>query len=152
MASQPAVYSRFFLLMTFDTKSHSETNFLNAVHGFHCTVAVLTRNLFFNVSLVIEKDVLRNIVDFYPGRWRLGMVVPVLFFDPGMIGNNIVMAIEAFIDRRYPRERGTGDVGMAKFALDRFYPSMNAVAEGYGLFRADVGCRWRVEKIEKCQQ
>jgi len=59
------------------------------------------------------------------------------------------MAIEAFVYRGYPRERGASDVGMAKFTLDPFYPRMNAMAEWYGLFRADVRCRWSVEVVEK---
>ena len=61
------------------------------------------------------------------------------------------MAIETFIHWRYPRERGTSDVGMAKFTLDRFYPRMNAMAERYGLFRANVLSRRSVEVIQKSE-
>jgi hypothetical protein len=137
--------------VAFDAKSHPETNPLDSIHGLHRPVTFLTFNLFLDMSLVVKQDMLRNIVDFYPGRWRLGVIIAVLFFYPRMIGDDIRVAVETLLYRGYAGKRGAIDIGMAVLALDRLYPGMHAMTERDGLLGSDVRCRRRIEKEQECQ-
>jgi len=79
--------------MTVNTKSHLEAVTLESVHGLHRTVAFLAGKIFSYVSLMIEQYVLRKIVYFLPWSRRLVVEVPVLFLNPGMIGNNVFVTV-----------------------------------------------------------
>jgi len=79
--------------MTINTKSHLEAVTLEPVHGLHRTVAFLAGKIFSYMSLMIEQYVLRKIVYFLPWSRRLVVEVPVLFLNPGMIGNNVFVTV-----------------------------------------------------------
>ena len=87
-------------------------------------MAFFTGNLFFNMSLVIKYDMLGQIVHFAPRRRRLRIVVIVFFSNHRMIGDDVVMAVQAFFHRRQTWMIGTRHVGMAIVAVDGFMPGM----------------------------
>jgi len=103
------------------------------------------------MKLVIKQHVFGHIIDFYPGRWCIGVKVFVFLLDPGMVGNNIFMAVQAFFHRRYSGMIGIGDEGVAILALDLFNTAVDIMAEWDRLFRSDTGLRRGIEKENKCR-
>ena len=110
-----------------------------------------TGNFIVNMTLVIKQHVFGHIIDFYPGRWCIGVKVFVFLLDPGMVGNNIFMAVQAFSHGRYSGMIGIGDEGVAVLALDLFHTAVDIMAEWDRLFRSDLGLRRGIEKENKCR-
>jgi hypothetical protein len=134
--------------MAINAESHLEAMTLESVHGLHRAVAFLTGKLFPYVTLMIEQYVLRKIVDLFPGCRRVVVEIPVLLLDPGMIGNYVFVAMQTLFHRRQSRMIGVAHVGMTVQTLDLLYANMQLMAEGYGLFRADVRSV-TIKKVEK---
>jgi hypothetical protein len=103
------------------------------------------------MPLMVEKNMLRDIVNLDPGRGGFGIEIVVLFFDFGMIGDDVFVTVKAFFHRRDARKAGTAYIGVAEFALNCLDTGMHPVAEGYRLLRTDVCSRWCV-KIEQKEQ
>ncbi len=141
MACQPAVEICIFLLMTLDTLTHAPYFLRQPLKVLHLTVTFSTGNFAIDVALVIEQHMFGHIIYFYPGRGCIGVKVFVFFFYPGMIGNNIFVAVQAFFDRRYSGIIGIRHVGVAVLALDLFHPAVNIVAERDGLLRSNGALR-----------
>jgi hypothetical protein len=99
MTCQPAVKVGLLLSVTINTESHFKTVTLEPVHGLHRAVALLTGNLLPYVALMIEQYVLRKVVHPLPWSGRLGVEIPVLFLDPGMIGNDVLVAVKTLFHR-----------------------------------------------------
>ena len=125
--------------MTVNAESHKETVFFEPVHGLHLAVAFLAGQFLFNVSFMVEKDKLWNIVDLDPRRWSVGVVIFVLLLNPRKLFYDVVVAIQAFLHRRNSGKFGAIHIGMAELALDILYTGVDPVAEWYGLLGADVG-------------
>ena len=70
-------------------------------------------------------------------------------FYPRVIGNDVIVAVQAFFDRRYTRVVGVPHVRVAVLTLNLFDPAVNVVAERNGLFRAEVCLGPAVENIKK---
>jgi len=104
MTGQPAIYVGLFFVMTRDAKAHLEIHVFEPVHGFHRTVTFLTGNLFFDMPLVIEKNMFRQIIDLSPRQRGPGIEIPVYLLNLGMIGDNVFMTVETLFHRRYPRK------------------------------------------------
>ena len=68
-----------------------------------------------------------------------------------MIGDNILVAIQAFLHRRQPGMNRAADIGVAELALYGFDTGMDPVAERDRLLRTDPGCRRHVKKVAKSQ-
>jgi len=134
--------------MAVNTESHLEAVTLESVHGLHRTVALLTGKVFPYVSLMIEQYMLRKIVHFLPRGGGLVVEVPVLFLNPGMVGNNVLVTVQALFHRWQSRVIGVAHIGVTVKALDLFYPNVQLVAERYRLFRAYIR-RITIEEIEK---
>lgn len=94
MTCQPAIQGGLFFPVTLDAKAHLKSCFFEPVHGFYCAVTSLALDLLFDVPLVIEKDMLREIIDFDPGDRYSVVEILVLFPDFRMIGDNIAMTVE----------------------------------------------------------
>jgi hypothetical protein len=139
VAGQPAAKVSLLLPVAVNAESHQETVFLKSVHGLHLTVALLAGQFLLDVSLMVEKDKLRNIVYLNPWRWSLGVVVFVFLLNPRKILDNVIMAVKTFLHRRNPRELRALHIGVAKLALNVFDPGVHPVTEWYGLLRTDVG-------------
>ncbi len=146
MACQPAVEVGIFLLVTLDALTHIPDFLRQALKVLHLTVTFAAGNFVVNMTLVIEQHVFGHIIDFYPGRRCIGVKVFVFLFYPGMFGNNIFMAVQAFFHRRYSGMIGIGHIGVAILALDLFNPAVDIMAERYRLLRPDTGLRRGIEK------
>ena len=94
MTCQPAAKVGLFFSMAINTESHFKTVTPEPVHGLHRAVTLLTGNLFPYVALMIEQYMFREVVDFLPWSRCLGVEIPVLFFYPRMVGNDVLMAEE----------------------------------------------------------
>ena len=104
MACQPTTHIGFFFFMAVDAKSHEETILFQPVHGLNLPMALLARDFLPYVPLVIEKRKLGHIVHFDPRCGGPFVKIRVLFLDPWMLNNHIVVAIQTLFHRRNPRE------------------------------------------------
>jgi hypothetical protein len=141
MARQPAVEVGIFLSVALDALTHAPDFLRQPLKVLHLAVTFLAYDFAVNMALVIEQHVFGHIVDFYPGRWRFGVKVFVLLFYPGMVGNNIFMAVQAFFHRGYSGKIGIGHIRVAVLALNLFDPAVNIMAERDGLLRPAKGLR-----------
>jgi hypothetical protein len=141
MACQPAIEVGIFLLMTLDALTHIPDFLGQALKVLHLAVTFGAGNFTVNMALVIEEHVLGHIVEFYPRCWRIGVKILVFLFYPGMFGNNIFMAVQAFFHGRYSGVIGIGHVGVAVLTLDLFDSTVNIVAEGNRLLRSNGAIR-----------
>ena len=107
----------------------------------YLSVAFGAGNFAVDVPLVIKQHVFGHIIDFYPGRWCIGVKVFVFLLYPGVVGNNIFMAVQAFSHGRYSGMIGIGDEGVTILALDLFNAAVDIMAEWDGLFRSDGALR-----------
>ena len=103
MARQPAIHVGALFEMTRDTLVHVPGFMRQALKVLHLSVAFGAGNFAVNMALVIEQHVLGYVIDFDPGRWRIGVKVFVFLFYPRMIGNYVVMAVQTFFHRRDSR-------------------------------------------------
>ena len=131
--------------MAFQAHAHAPVFMRQTVQIGNLTVTLLTGDLAVNVPLVIKQHMFGNIIDFYPGRWRIGVKIFVFFFYPGMIRDNIVMAMQTLFHRRHAGMIGIGYVRMTVLTLDLFDAAVNVMAERDGLLRSDEGLRWGVK-------
>lgn len=146
---QPAIQIRLLFLMAFDTESHLEICSSNSIHLLDSAVTLLTGHFLFNMALVIEHDMLGQIVCLDPRSGRIGIKIPMFLQNLWVFGNDVIVAIQTFFHRWNSRMDGSADIRVAKLALNFFYAGMQAVAERYGLLRANVSARWYVKIIEK---
>ena len=104
--------------MAVNAESHFETVTLESVFGLHRTVALLTGKILSYVSLMIKQYVLRKIVHFFPRSRDIVVVVPVLLLDPGMVGDNVLVTVQALLHRWQPRVVRVAHIRMTVKALD----------------------------------
>ena len=133
--------------MTGNAKTHLKIHALDPVHGFHCPMELGASNLLLYMSLVVENHVFSQIIGLSPRRGRSRIEILMLFFDLGMVRNDVFMAIEALFHWRHTWMFGASRIGMTELTLDKLYTRMEMVAKGYGLFRAHIPSRQDVEKI-----
>ena len=146
MACQPAVEVGIFYSVTLDALAHAPNFFGQPLNCLYLTVTFLTGNFVVNMTLVIKQHVFGHIIDLYPGRWCIGVKIFVFLFYPGMIGDNIVMAVQTFFHGRYSGMIGIGHIGVTILALDLFNSAVDIMAERYRLLRPDTGLRRGIEQ------
>lgn len=73
----------------------------------------------------------------------------MLLLNPGMIFNNVVMAVQTLFHRRNARVIGIGHIGMAVLALDLLDAAVNRVAEGNRLLRSEFAPRPLPKNIDE---
>jgi hypothetical protein len=149
MARQPAIQVRALFPVTIDAFAHAPVLGRQAMLVLHLAVALLTLYAKANVTLVVEEHVLGDAVDLDPGRRCLGIVVTVLDLYPGMIGNDVIVAVKAFFHCRQPRVVGVVNIRVAEPTLNVFHPRMHVVAEWNRLFGADLGGRRKPEGVNE---
>ncbi len=101
------------------------------------------------MPLVVEEHMLSQVIGLSPRRGRPGIEVSMLLFDLWVIGNNVLVAIEALFHGRYTWMFGAPHVGMTELTLDLLHPGMHLVAKGYGLLRSQIRNRCHVEQIQE---
>ena len=141
MACQPAVEVGIFLSMAQDAFLHVPNLLRQALEVLHLAMTLRTGDFAVNMTLVIKQHVLGHIIDLYPGRWRVGVKIFVFLFYPGMVGDNILMTVQALFNRRDSGMIGVGHVGVAVLALDLFNPAVDIMAERDRLFRSNCAVR-----------
>jgi hypothetical protein len=112
-------------------------------------VAGFTGNILIDVPLVIEEYVFGDVVDFCPGRRLIVVKILVFFLDPGMLDDDVIMAMQTLCHRRQTGKIRVRHIGMAVLTLDLFDPAVNIVTEGYRLFGSDFRGRHNVEKNQE---
>ena len=139
MTRQPAIQVRPQLPVAGDTEAHLELDRLQAIFGFHISVAFDTIEPGpLNVGDMVEIDEIGNPEDAHPGDRLLPVEMLLLFQNLGVLWNDIFMAEETFFHRRNSRVRRPLDEGMAEPAVDLFDSGVHSMAEIDGLLRANV--------------
>ena len=149
MTGQPAINVGLFLVVTIDAKAHEEPVLLKPIHVLHVSVTLLTGDFLSDVTLMPEEDELGDVVHLAPRGRGVGVEIVVLLLYRRELGNDVLVAVEAFLHRRDTGEGGAIHVRMTELALDILHPGMHLVAEGDGLLRADVGGRRGIEEVKK---
>ncbi len=114
-------------------------------------MAFFTFDVLFNMPLMIEQNVFGNIEDFFPGGRRPGVKIFMFLLNPGVIGNDVLVTVQAFFNRGNSRMNRPFHIRMAEPALDGLDTRMDPVAERDRLLGTDSGGRRHVKKIEKTQ-
>ena len=109
----------------------------------------ITGDVAVDVSLMVKEYMLGHVVDLYPRCGGFCVKILMFLFNPGMVGDDVIMAVQTFFYRRQPRMIRIINIGMTKTALDLLNPAVHRVAEGDRLFRSDPGRRRGIKKIEK---
>ena len=138
MTREPAADIGPLYLMAVDAKSHFEPFALYPIHGLNFPVALDARDVLFNVPLVVEQNVFRQIKGFFPRGRRFRVEILMFFQYLRMFRNNVIVAVKTFFHRGQSRVYGSTRVRVAEIAVDGLDPRVQPVAEGYGLLRADV--------------
>ncbi len=148
MARQPAVELRSPLPVAVDAETHLEIDRNKPVQGAHRTVAFGAVEFGpLDMGDVVEEDKVRNPVNPDP-RNRLSAIKMLLFlYDLGVMGNDVLMTVEALFHRGNPRVGGALHAGMAKPAGNLLHPGMDPVAEENGLLGADISLRIEIVKV-----
>ena len=101
------------------------------------------------MTLMVEKYMFGNVIDLHPGSRSVGVKVLMFFLNPGVPGNNVIMAVQTFFDRRQAGKIGIGDIRMTILTLDLFNAAVNIMAEGYRLLGLDFSRGQRIVKNQK---
>ena len=141
MARQPAIHVGTLFKMTGDTLFHVPNLLRQALEVLHLTMSLRAGDFAVNMALVIKQHVFGYIIKLYPGRRRIGVKVFVFLFYPGVVGDNILMAMQTLFNRRDSGMIGIGHVGVAVLALDLFDPAMHIMTEGDRLLRPNGAVR-----------
>ena len=141
MTRQPAIDVGILFIVTFQAHSHAPFLVRQPLNIFNQPVALPAGNFTVDVSLMIEQDMLGHIIHLNPGRGGLGVEILVLFLDPGMFFYNIVVAVQTLFHRRDTRKVRVSDVRVTVLALNLFDATVNIVAEGNRLLRAEIASR-----------
>jgi hypothetical protein len=136
--------------VTLNAKSHFIPPSLEPMHRFHSTVAFPARDIAVDMPLMVKKHVLCNQIDLHPWGGSSGIKISMFFLYPRMIGDDILVTMQAFFHRRKSWKIGIGDIGVTITALNLFHPAVHLMAERNGLLRSDVYGLVRIEKIHKC--
>ena len=148
MTRQPAIHLRSPLPVTVKAKPHLKIDWEEPVEGFDRAVAFGAVEFGpLDMGDVVEEDKVRNPVNPDPGN-RLSAIKMLLFlYDLGVMGNDVLMTVEALFHRRNPRVGGALHAGMAKPAGNLLHPGMDPVAEVNGLLGADISLRIEIVKV-----
>jgi hypothetical protein len=125
--------------MAIDALPHTPYFVRETLRIFHLSVTLPTGYLAVDMALMIKQYMLGHIIYFDPGCGCLGVKIAMLDFNPRVIGNDVIVAVQAFIYRRYSGMVGIGHIGMAILALYLLYTAVDIVTERDRLFRTTVG-------------
>jgi len=103
-------------------------------------VALLAGNLAVDMTLMVEQHMFGHIIDFYPGGGGLVVEVPMFDFNPRVLFDNVVVAVQTLFHRRHPRVVGITHIGVTVLALYLFDTAVHIVAERDRLFRSVTIC------------
>ena len=146
---QPAINIDFFLVVAFQAHSHPPVLGRQPLKVFYQSVAFPAGYFFVDMTLVVEQNVFRHVIYFYPWRWCLSVEIFMFLLDLRVLVNNVIVAVQTLFHRRDAREIWVSDVRVTVLALNLFDATVNIVAEGNRLFRAETARRPHPENIDK---
>ena len=149
MARQPAINVDILFIVTFQTLPHPPRLVRQPLQIFNLSVTFPAGDLAVDMSLMVEQHMFRHIIDFYPWCRCLGVEIAVFGLYPWMLGDDIVMAVQALFHRRQARKIGICHVRMAILALNLFDATVDIMTERYRLLRSKSGRRRSPEIIYK---
>jgi hypothetical protein len=85
--------------VTFNTFAHAPDLGRQALQVLDVTMAFLTSYFFINVALVVKQYMFSHVIDLDPWGRCSGVKVSMFFLDPGMIRNNVVVAMQTLLHR-----------------------------------------------------
>ena len=138
MAREPAVYIGILFTVTCDALIHVPDFVRQPVQVLNWAMALLAGYVLVDMPLMVEQDVLGQVVDFSPGSRVARVEILVFLLNPGMLFDDIVVAMQALFHRRHSRKIGVGHIGVAILALNLLDTAVDVVAERYRLFRAYI--------------
>ena len=127
--------------MAIDTLPHKPSLGGQALRIFHLTMTLPAGNLAVDMTLMIKQHMFRDIINFHPGGRCLGVEITMFHFNPRVIGNDVIVAVQAFLYRRDSWMVGIGHIRVAVLTLNLFDPTVNIVAEGNRLLRSNGAIR-----------
>ena len=128
--------------MALNTLPHAPDFSWQAVQVLYLAVTLPAGNLAVDMALMIKQHMFCNIINFYPGGRCLGVEITMFHFNPRVICNDVIMAVQAFFHRRNPRVVGITHIRVTVLALYLFDAAVHIVAERDRLFRTETGgCR-----------
>jgi hypothetical protein len=161
MTGQPTVYIGIFFSMAFNTFPHAPDFSGQTLQILHLAVAFLAGDFAIDVALVVKQHVLGHVIDFHPRCRCFCVEIAVFFFYPGVVGDDVIMTVQAFSHRRHSGEIGICHVRVTILALNLFDTAVDMVTVWDGLLWSHVCVRISVENIykgtdkdstEKCDQ
>ena len=111
----------------------------------YLSVTLLAGNLAVDMALMVEEHMLCYVIDLYPWCRCLGIEITVFYLNPRVLGDDVVVTVQAFFHRRHSRVIGISHIGMAVLALYLFDAVVNIVAKRDRLLRTAAGCRSGIE-------
>lgn len=149
MTRQPAVHLGAHLLVAIDAKAHFEILADQTVHFFHLAMTILAVKPRFEMRPVVEFHMVRNVKNPNPGHRRLRFQMPPLLHDLGVLGNDVLVAIETKVHGRDSGVMRPFDIGMTEAAVDLLDAGMHPMAEKNRLNRTDPLTGGKIIEIEK---
>jgi hypothetical protein len=135
--------------MTFNTDPHAPDFTRQTLQIADLPVALLAGNLAIDVPLVIEHHVFGHVIDFYPRGGGLRVKIPMLLQDLRVLGNNILMTVQAFFHRRYSGKIRVSHIRVTELTLDLLDAVVHIVAEGDRLLGSDIGFGRKIKEINE---
>jgi hypothetical protein len=151
MACQPAAEVSIFLAVALDALSHAPVFVRESLEVLHLTVTFLTGDFVVNMALVIEKNVFGYVIDFYPRGGGLSVKIPMLLKDLRVLGNNILVTVQAFFYRRDSGKIRVSHIWMTELTLDLFNRGVHIMTKGDRLPGSDPGFGRQIKEIDKCR-
>jgi hypothetical protein len=124
--------------MTLDAKAHFEAVRPQAIRFSNLPMAAFASNLLFYMALMVKDHMFRNMEYLAPGCRRICIVVLVFFQDLGVVGDDVIVAVQAFFHRRQARVQGVFHIRVTVITIDGLDPRVQLVAEGNRLLRGHV--------------
>jgi hypothetical protein len=135
--------------MAIDALPHKPSLGGQALRIFHLTMTLPAGNLAVDMTLMIKQHMFRDIINFHPGGRCLGVEITMFHFNPRVIGNDVIVAVQAFLYRRDSWMVGIGHIGVAVLALYLLYTAVDIVTERNRLFRTNIGLEQAIVYINK---
>ena len=113
----------------------------------YLSVTLPAGNLAVDMALMVEEHMLCYVIYLYPGCRCLSIEISMLYLNPRVLGNDVVVTVQAFFNRRHSRVIRISYVWMAVLALYLFNAAVNIVAKRERLLGTEACLGPAVEKI-----
>jgi hypothetical protein len=135
MTRQPAGHGGVVLPVAIDAEAHLELVMGKPIHRLYGAVTFGTiEALEKNVRLVPELNVIPHDEQPLPRDGLTRFIVTVLFLNPRVVTDDVVVAVEALCHCRDPGPGGSRHKGVTETTVDRFDPCMKPMRKRDGLF------------------